>query len=243
LYRGLGDEHGIAQALLDLGHVAHYQEDREQAAAHYQESLAVYRKIGDRVGTAATLNGLAVLARNRGDLGGARALGEECLVIYRELGDSRNVALCLNNLGRVARDQADWRQATELCVESLNLFGESGDRWGVGMVLSNLGVQAERLEDVDRALLLFGAAEALREATTGSAFMSVSPAEYVAYQSAVAAARAAKGESAFAALWQAGRELALQEAMTLGSTCATMRRWAESGGEPEPGFVGDGQDG
>ena len=63
---------------------------------------------------------------------------------------------------------------------------------------------------------LFGASESLREAATGSAVLSVSPAEYVAYESAVAAARATTGESAFAALWQSGRELALPEALALG---------------------------
>jgi predicted ATPase len=216
VYRDLGDEPGVAQALLDLGHVAHYQEKREQAAVHYDECLAIYRKIGDAPGTAAALTGLAVLARNRGDLSGARALSEESLTLYRELRDSRSVALCLNNLGRVARDQAEWREATELCAESMNLFGELGDRWGVAMVLANLGIQAQRLDDAERALSLFGASEALREAATGSALLSVSPAEYVAYESAVAASRATTGESAFNALWQSGRELALPEAMALG---------------------------
>jgi non-specific serine/threonine protein kinase len=216
VYRGLGDESGVAQALLDLGHVAQHQENPEQATAAYQESLMTYRKIGDPVGAAAALNGMAVLARGSGDLESARRLGEEGLAIYRERGDSRSVALCLNNLGRVARDLTDWPQATELCVESLTLFGELSDRWGVAMVLSNLGIQAERLGDADRALSLFGASEALREAATGSAILSVSPAEYVAYETAVAAARAAKGESAFAGLWQAGRELGLPEAIALG---------------------------
>jgi non-specific serine/threonine protein kinase len=216
VYRDLGDEHGVAMALLDLGHAAHYREEGEQAAELYYECLAIYRKIGDAPGEAAALTGLAVLARNRGDLAGARTLGEESLTIYRSLGDSRSVALCLNNLGRVARDQAEWREATELCVESMNLFGELGDRWGVAMVLANLAIQAHRLGDAERALSLFGASEALREATTGSAVLSVSPAESVAYESAVATSRATTGESAFNALWQSGRELALPEAMALG---------------------------
>jgi non-specific serine/threonine protein kinase len=216
VYRGLGDQSGVAQVLLDLGHVAQHQEDRDQATAHYQESLATCREIGDAVGAAAALNGMAVLARNRGDLEGARALGEGGLGIYRELGDTRSVALCLNNLGRVARDLADWPRAMELCTESLNLFGELSDRWGVAMVLSNLGIQAVRLGDADRAVQLFGASEALREAATGSAILLVSPAEHVAYETAVAAARAATGDAVFAAMWQSGRALSLQEALTLG---------------------------
>jgi non-specific serine/threonine protein kinase len=84
------------------------------------------------------------------------------------------------------------------------------------MVLANLGIQAQRLGDAERALPLFGASEALREAATGSALLSVSPAEYVVYKSAIAAARATSGESKFDALWQSGRELALPEAMALG---------------------------
>lgn len=240
VYRDLGDEHGVAQALLDLGHVAQHRDDPEQATVHYEESLMICRKIGDPMGAAAALNARAVLARNRGDLAAARRLGEEGLDIYRELGDTRSVALCLNNLGRVARDQADWSQATELCVESLNLFGDLSDRWGVAMVLSNLGIQAERLGKVDRALSLFGASEALREAATGSAILSVSPAESVAYETSVTAARAEKGESAFAGLWQAGRELSFSEAISLGlRTDAVIAVPGPSGTRAEPG-VEDG---
>jgi len=85
MYRRLGDEHGVAQALLDLGHVAQHQEDREQATAHYEESLMMYRKIGDLEGTASAVNGMAVLARNRGDLEGRAHLARRAWVSIESL--------------------------------------------------------------------------------------------------------------------------------------------------------------
>jgi predicted ATPase/DNA-binding CsgD family transcriptional regulator len=212
-YRQLGDDLGVARALQSLGNVLHYQGDYERAAALYRDSLHLYRTLGDALGIAGTVNSLGVLARNRGDLVGARTLGEEALRIHQQRGDSRNVALSLNNLGRVAREQQDWVGARDLSAESLTLFADLGDQWGVAAVLANIGIQAHRRGQLEWAVRLFGASEALREASTGSAYLSVSPAEYAAYEDARDATRVALGESSFAASWRAGRALSLAEAV------------------------------
>jgi non-specific serine/threonine protein kinase len=216
VYRGLADDLGVARALQNLGNVAHYQGEYDRATSIYAESLELYRKIGDQAGTAGILNSMGVLARNRGDLASARALGEESLSIHRSAGDARDVALGLNNLARVARDQGDWTSASDLCSESLKLFAELNDQWGVAVVLANLGIQAQRLGAAERAVKLFGASEALREAATGSVFLSVSPGESSAYSESVNLVRAALGQSPFAVGWRAGRELRLVEAVALG---------------------------
>jgi DNA-binding CsgD family transcriptional regulator len=230
LYRDQGDDRGVARALQNLGNVALYQADYEQAEAILQEGLGLYRKVGDDTGTAAVLTSLAVLARNRGDLARARALGEESLTIKRSLGDARNTAVSLNNLARVARDQMAWAEAADMCAESAKLFAEVGDQWGIANVVANVGIMAQRLGDAGLAARLFGAAEVLIEASTGSGFFSVSPAEYDAYRAAVDATRAALGEPAFGAAWQAGRELPVADAVT------ALLSWrpAESSVSPSP---------
>jgi predicted ATPase/DNA-binding CsgD family transcriptional regulator len=236
LYRGLRDDSGVALALQNLGNVAHYQEDYDRAAGLYEESLALYRAASHAAGTAAVLNSLGVLARNRGDLAGARSLCEESLSIHRALGDSRNVALLLNNLARVARDQGDWSGAAALCGESLALFDELADPWGVAMVLANLAIVAQRSGDADRAARLFGAAEALREGSTGSATLAVSPAELAAYETATRAARDALGEPTFADTWSAGRGLSFSDAVAEG--LATKPPAGGHGRAPRGGSVG-----
>jgi len=216
LFRQLGDQNGVALTLQYLGNVSHYQRDYERAAVLYQESLALRRALGDGPGSAGVLNSLAVLARNRGDPTSARTLFGDSLSIYRELGDNRNVALVLNNLARIARDEGDWPGAAELCTESLTLFGQFADAWGVAMVLGNLGTVAQLAGDPAHAVRLFGAAEALREVSTGSSFFSVSPAEHAVYEAAVQASREALGEATFTGTWAAGRALSFADAVAAG---------------------------
>jgi DNA-binding NarL/FixJ family response regulator len=63
------------------------------------------------------------------------------------------------------------------------------------------------------AARLFGAPQAVREAATGSTFLSVSPAERATYDAAVVAVRTELGDSAFADAWTAGRDMQLQTAV------------------------------
>ncbi len=206
LRRALGDHHGVALSLHNLGRVAHYRGGFEWAAALYDESLAIRRTLGDKRGVALSLNSSGVLARDQGDDERARALYEESLALFRELGDTWGTGLLLNNLARVARDREEWEQAAGLCAESLALFQDVGDRHGVAWVLSNLAIVAQRRGAWEQAARLHGAVEARREAL-GSAALSLSPSERATYEAAVAATRAELGEHAFAAATAAGRAM------------------------------------
>jgi len=63
----------------------------------------------------------------------------------------------------------------------------------------------------ERAARLFGAAQALREAMGAS----LSPSEHTDDERHTAATRAALGEEAFAAAWNEGRSLSLEQAIAL----------------------------
>jgi hypothetical protein len=69
-----------------------------------------------------------------------------------------------------------------------------------------LAIVSERSE---QAVLLFGAEEALREASG----VSRPPVFQPAYEAAVAQLRTALGEPQFATAWEAGRALSLEEAV------------------------------
>jgi non-specific serine/threonine protein kinase len=216
LYQSIGEDRGVALALKSLGMVDHYLENYESAASLYQTSLAMSRAAGDAAASADGLNSLGVLARNRGDMEGASAFFEESLQAYETLGDTNSVAVVTNNLARAARDQGDWTKAMELSSRSLSLMSEMVDVSGVAMALSNLAVVAERTGEPQRAVRLFGAAEALREAATGSAFLAVSPAERAIYEASVQRARKAIGEPAFTVGCAAGRALSFADAVAAG---------------------------
>jgi hypothetical protein len=121
-----------------------------------------------------------------------------------------NGAEALENLGALALQRADHARAHELLVESLVLYRELGEKWNIAMTLARLATLAVRQGEPERAALLCGAAEALREAI-GSNLATVVQS---ALEEDLPALRGALGDGVQAA-WARGRDLALDEAIAL----------------------------
>jgi len=66
-FRKLGDARGIAWGLLGLGDVAREQGAFAQAAACYDESLALFRDKGDRSGVAMVQSNVGNMALDQGN--------------------------------------------------------------------------------------------------------------------------------------------------------------------------------
>src|SRR5205823_5714894 len=75
LLRAVGDRHGVAWALYNLGNAVDAS-DREAARVLYEESEALYRELGDDPGRTLPLQALGGMAHARGNYGRARALFE-----------------------------------------------------------------------------------------------------------------------------------------------------------------------
>ena len=205
----LDDEESIAYALHGLGNAAYNQGDYSAARTHYENCMAGFRKLGDERGTAYILHCLGNIAWKEREYGAARALYEECLAMFRELGDRRGAAHALNSLGNVAYDQGDYSTAGTLFAESLALFTELGEQGGIAELLEAFA-SLRKEGQPERAVALWGAAEALREAI-GSPLPSNERQEY---DRTLAAVREALGEEAFAAAWQQGRAMPIEQAIT-----------------------------
>ncbi len=79
IFRALGDRHGEAQTLGNLGSVYLQQGRWEEAIRCYEESLRIKRALGDRHGEGTTLANLGLLYEKQGDEEKARALWREAL--------------------------------------------------------------------------------------------------------------------------------------------------------------------
>ncbi|HET9979886.1 MAG TPA: tetratricopeptide repeat protein, partial [Ktedonobacterales bacterium] len=213
LGQAAGDQRTAARAFNSLGVAAHRQGSLKRAMARFEESLALFRQVGDQWGSALALNNLGDLAVYQGDLERAATVFTEALALFRQVGDRGNTAVCLENLGWVARKRGNLAQAETLQREALALFWELGDLRQCAEALeylaSNAG-EAESVEQGKRAARLLGVAETLRE-NTGAPLPANERADV---EEAVAAARAALGEEAWAAAFAAGRALSLEEAVT-----------------------------
>jgi hypothetical protein len=109
--------------------------------------------------------GSCVLAPE-GTLSGQAALAEEAAALSKEAGDMTLLPFPLNNLGWVALLRGDLGRAKALHKESLALSKELGSHKQLTVtLLEGLACGAGAEGDAERAARLFGATEALREAT------------------------------------------------------------------------------
>src|SRR5206468_1228662 len=138
----------------------------------------------------------------------ARACYEESRRLRTEMGDRWNLASTLNNLGNMACALGDLDGARTLLEQAAAIQRGMGDRWSLAYTLNNLGVVLHEKQD-EPAARLFGAAEALREAT-GTPML---PEEEALNAPAIAATRGALGEARFEAAWHAGRSMSLERAI------------------------------
>jgi predicted ATPase/class 3 adenylate cyclase len=154
LYRGLGDQKGVADSLCELGWASLYRADYERAEALLEESLVDARRSDDAWSIARTLNALAVLVSDREDYERAEALWEESLALGRKLGDRLRVRAVLLNMGYVEVVRGDFGRSEALFEESLAISRESKDPHANSEDLLGLGILATRRGDHRRAKTL-----------------------------------------------------------------------------------------
>jgi non-specific serine/threonine protein kinase len=208
LWRDVGDRQGLAQALRFLSGSFESQGDYAAARPLAEESVELFREGDDRFGLGITLSRLGITALAQGDYEVARAALEEGVEICRGIEDDWALALALRNLGIGALRESKHEEAVARLAESLGVLRETGNP----LYMQNLELLAAAVSmraDHTRAALLFGAAEALREAV--GAF--VLPLYRAEYDRGVAAARAGLDEATFNAAWSGGRAMSPEEAV------------------------------
>ena len=209
LQRELGNKHGIALSLNNLGNMVLDQGDYAAARSFYEQSLVLRREMGDKGSIAESLNDLGALALDQGDYDAARTLCEESLAIRRAVGGKRRIAESLNVLGKLANEEGDYPAAHACLVECLTLCRELG-----GLCPAAAGLEASahlnlRRQHPERALRLYGAAQALRQ-TIGA---PLPPIEQAKCDRDLAELRSLLDEDTYTAALTAGRAMNFEQAV------------------------------
>ena len=230
LARELGDSWWAAVALLGSGTVALGRGDRATARARLDESLMLWRRVGDAWFLAQALNAQGDLARSASEHERAAELYSQSLVQLREHGITTSVASVLHNLGYVSHHQGDDNRAVQLFREALDIFVDHGDHRGVAECLIGVAVAMLGLGQLDHAVRLLGAGEALL-VSMGS---TVWPTNLPDVQQTRAIARARMDPAAYAQNWSTGQAMGPEQAL------AFARRLADdhpAGGAATPDTV------
>ena len=195
LYRALGDPTELATALRWVSCVYEYERGMELA----RESLALNESLGDDRGRASALVLVGELARVRGDYAAARAAYEESLAVVDGIDGEARPGRCVTiaNLGYVTLRTGDAAEAAQLFETSLREEGPYAE------IISGFAGCALAMGDPERAARLLGGIQAHLDAR-GEVLDPPDRAEFLRdYQ----ATRAALGDAAFDAAYEAGRLL------------------------------------
>jgi predicted ATPase/transcriptional regulator with XRE-family HTH domain len=209
IHRALENKQGIASTLDDVATLAAEMGDDERAEAALAESLALFRELGSKSGIAMALGDYGIRAWQRGDHDRASGLLDESLALYREQGEHTSIARVLGYQSVIALFERDYTRAEALSRECLTMYQAVGEIWAIGRYLPVLAGALFGLGQAERAARLLAAAAALRErlgAPLPLAFRT-------AHDRTIAAVRRALGEAAFAAAWNPGAAMPVEDAL------------------------------
>ena len=211
LARSTDDKLALAWALTFSGSACIGQASvYENGLSVTEESLGRFRELKHKPGMAQALNIIGELTRTNGETERALMAYEECLQLVRETGELRRESMILSNLGIIATNQNDIKQAYPLFMESFIKALKLGyDTHLIISLISSLAGVMGASGDLKKAILLFGASEALLEPMG----VQLQPGDQLEYDRDLAFVHSQLEASTFDAWWDEGRKMSLEEAI------------------------------
>jgi len=211
LYDELKRPYFHAVVLVHLGNTTLGLGQIERARAWLERAQAEARAIGDGWLVAFALSNLGEVARTQGQYDQARAFYQESERLLRASDEKGDLARVIHTLGYVAQHEGDTARAEAQFWESLAMFRRLGNRRGIAECLAGLAGLSGRpgRGGAQWAATLLGAAETLLQAAGGAWW----PADRVEVERNRELIRSALDDAAFAAAWEKGRGLTLDQAL------------------------------
>jgi hypothetical protein len=114
-----------------------------------------------------------------------------------------------SELAHIEREQGQYQQAIPMYRETIMEWQRLGHRAAIAHQLECFAFIAKAQEQVERALRMLGAAEALREKIN----IAMTPPERAEYEREVADLKSNVGKEEFEALWSEGRSMTIEQAI------------------------------
>jgi predicted ATPase/DNA-binding winged helix-turn-helix (wHTH) protein len=189
----------------------------------YEESLVISRELNDERQIAFTLSGLSNVLLNEGNGSAARPLLEEALVISRRMGFKFNLSTDLINLGAVNYYESDADAAYRNFAESLAIAREIKSTAYISCCLDGFAAVAAISKNPEQSARLAGAAESLRE----SIGYEIESTERIFRDDYLKKVLAGFDRKSFAAAYQEGQNLDLNEALELAESLSSGEQFNE----------------
>jgi non-specific serine/threonine protein kinase len=195
----------VAEVLVVLGLTAFAEGGHVAAGKWFQEAAEIRATASQDAAV-----GLAATALALGDHARAREIREEALELIRDTGRGSTQEVSWHDLlANIALGEGDLDQADRLLRGGLELHELNSPRSWIPARVAGFARIALARGDPERAALLLGASDAMREHLG----ISVIPLEWPRPAETIAYARAALGDDAFSVAWSAGRALSPEQAV------------------------------
>jgi predicted ATPase/transcriptional regulator with XRE-family HTH domain len=206
-----GYQRELALALVALGWTARDRGQAGQARALLERGIQVSAELRDSVVGGLGCTFLALALQDSGDAVGAAAQGDAALDRFGKIGHLWGLILARSTRGSIALAQGDLVRAAAMLGAGLTLARHVGTTTAVSSCLEGLAGVAAGRDRLERAACLLGAAAALRT----SRGAPLAPVDRATQDRRVGAVRQVLGDSAFAAAWEQGQALPVEQAVAL----------------------------
>jgi tetratricopeptide (TPR) repeat protein len=207
MYRELGDDIGVAEALYDHAFAAGLSGDMEETRRRMDAALDAARQVGSPMLVAQNQIGLAVNAWMAGETAPAVTMLEEAVAVFRESGSPFHISWGVGTLGQVYLQLGQIEEGRAAFLESLEMSGNMRNLAAVIAGLETLATVASSLGRHLEATRLAGAVDALEEETGNK-----SPLPDFA-RADLDGARATLGPESFTIAFEDGRRMTTEEAV------------------------------
>jgi class 3 adenylate cyclase/tetratricopeptide (TPR) repeat protein len=136
--RRLGDKRLQARMLGQLGRIAMWQGENDEARRYLTEALDLSRELDDKATRLFLLRQIANV-EHRDDPTASRGRLEESIRLAQEIGDRESEANGLNSLANIAMFEDQHAEAAGHYNRALEIVRELGNRYSEAMILGNLG--------------------------------------------------------------------------------------------------------
>jgi tetratricopeptide (TPR) repeat protein len=207
----IDDTWGRGMAYQNMIRLAAMRGDLEEKEKYFRKLREQIREVPLSFQAGLFFLGMGMEESVQGNYEVAKQLFEDGLKIFRRLRNRNFQTVLTSELGHIARRTEDINQAKNIYKETLRTWQDLGNRAAISHQLECFGFLAIAEEEPQRAIKLFGAADALREKIQAM----MTDYERAEYEPAVAQARSFLTEEKFNSLWAEGRAITIEEAIQL----------------------------
>lgn len=207
----LGDQWGIARLLGNLGLLAYFQIDYTQSRSLHLESLALFRELQDDEGVVNELVNLGDVLFCQKELSTANSFYQESAMIARRSKEQWGLPYAIKGMADVASEQGDLSMASSLYKECLAMFQAEADYIGLPFALESVAGLVLVNNRPEKAVQIFGAADALRKTTNSPLPLS----NRATYQKNLDILQQKLDSSRFDLAWAIGRTMPIRLVIAL----------------------------